>query len=79
MKINIPKKFNWIRMARFVLGILILIDGIVSKEGIVIFFGVLLTMLPAFGVGNCTSGNCEIPTDNVKDPTHSLKQENHDA
>lgn len=54
------RNWHFLRILRLVLGILVLIQGISSKQYPLIFFGFIFTLLPIFNAG-CAGGACDIP------------------
>jgi hypothetical protein len=60
MKQIVISKWSFIRLLRLVLAIIIIVQGIITKQTALIFVGVLLAMAAIFNVGCCSGGNCAV-------------------
>ncbi|HVX24893.1 MAG TPA: hypothetical protein VHB70_01025 [Parafilimonas sp.] len=63
--------WNFIRLLRLALGIIILIEGINTNDWMYIIAGVLFSLMPVFNIGCCGMGSCSIP--NKHTSKHSRK------
>ena len=61
MKQRILRDWNFARLLRLVLGILITGQGIADRQGWVILAGSLFVLMPLFNVGCCGVGSCSVP------------------
>lgn len=61
----ILQRWNFMRIIRLVLGIIILIQGIISKEVSTIVLGIVFAAMPVFNIGCCSGNSCPV------DPTRS--------
>lgn len=60
MKNRILKNWNFLRIFRLVMGLLISIQAIMASEMLFAGLGVLLTGTAIFNVGCCGTGGCEV-------------------
>ena len=56
--INWLKNWNVVRLLRFVLGILIVFQGIDAKQWLIVALGVFFAVLPVLNVGCCGTSSC---------------------
>lgn len=64
--INEMKKYlkNWdlMRVLRLILGVIIVVQSIYTKEWLFIMLGIAFVLLPIFNVGCCGASSCSVPT-----------------
>ncbi len=58
--------WNFMRVIRLILGVLIIIQSFQSQQYIMIIPGVIFALIAIFGVGCCGNNGCAIPTKNKK-------------
>lgn len=70
--------WNFMRIARLVLGIFIIVQGIVTKEWVFALLGGLFAIMPLFNIGCCGASGCGIPASkNNKKPEDITYEEVH--
>ena len=62
MKHAIFNNWNFMRVLRLVIGIVILVQAFVAKDAIFGIAGLLFTSMAIFNVGCCGTGGCYTPT-----------------
>ena len=62
MKNRILNNWNWIRIIRLVIGLMILGSGIGGNDYLAIVIGLFFTVIPILNFSTCASGNCNIDT-----------------
>jgi hypothetical protein len=50
--------WNFSRLFRLSLGVLVLVQAIMSKDTLLVFFSLLFVAMPVFNIGCCSTGNC---------------------
>lgn len=50
--------WNFSRVLRLSLGLIVLVQAIMSKDTMLAFFAALFVAMPIFNVGCCSTGNC---------------------
>lgn len=60
------KNWNFMRIVRLVIGIVIIVQGIEYNEWMFVVLGGLFALMPLLNIGccstgNCSTGNCEVP------------------
>ena len=63
------------RVVRFILGVIILIQSIISLEPLMIVLGIVLTLMPVLNLGGCASGQCVFPESKFKKQIESMNVE----
>jgi hypothetical protein len=58
MKHTIFSNWNFMRLIRLALGIVIIVQSIVIKDWAVGLLGIFFTSLPIFNIGCCSTGGC---------------------
>jgi hypothetical protein len=58
---RIFNQWNFMRAARLVMGIAILVQAYLSHDWMLAFAGILFTAMPLFNIGCCASGGCSLP------------------
>ena len=69
---TIVQGWNFMRILRLVLGIILTIQGIVVAETITIILGVLFAGMAVANIGCCGTNGCSI------NPSHSIKNKTKD-
>lgn len=60
--INYLKKWNIMRILRLTIGVIIVVQGFISKEWLLMGLGIFFSILPIVNVGSCsTSSACSVP------------------
>lgn len=54
------KNWDFIRVIRLILGILMIIQGVHTDDLMFISLGLLFSLMSVFNIGCCTSGKCQI-------------------
>ena len=54
--------WNFMRLLRLALGVIILIQGINSNDWMFIIAGALFSLMPVLNIGCCGAGSCSIPS-----------------
>lgn len=68
--------WNFMRLLRLALGVMIFIQAIKSNDLMFIILGALFSLMPLFNIGCCGVGNCSIPgqknihTQSTEEPTY---------
>ena len=55
---NYLRGWNFMRIIRLVLGIVIIVQGIQAHQWLFVAFGGLFTLMPLFNVGCCSTAGC---------------------
>ena len=58
---KIFSQWNFMRAARLVMGIAILVQSYLSQDWMLAIAGVLFTVMPLFNMGCCATGGCAVP------------------
>lgn len=75
MKPGITGKWNFIRLLRLGLGIIVIVQAIQAKDWGLGLLGLLFTAMPVFNFGCCSTGYCDTP---VKKTTETTKDINYE-
>lgn len=59
--------WNFMRLLRLALGIMILIQGIHSNDLLLTILGALFSLMPLLNIGCCGAGNCRVPVQKTID------------
>lgn len=71
------KNWNLMRVIRFIIGILIIIQGVQSKDWLFLFAGLFFAALPLFNIGCCNSKICNTTTRRVyKHSSDNIEKQN---
>lgn len=57
IRYRILNNWSWIRILRLAIGVLVLFDGIMTKDNTFITLGIVLTLLPLMYSGGCGPAN----------------------
>ncbi|MFD1629824.1 hypothetical protein [Pseudopedobacter beijingensis] len=57
---NYLSKWNFMRIIRLVLGIVIIVQGIQAQQWMLVALGGLFTLMPLFNIGCCGTAGCSI-------------------
>lgn len=55
---NYLSNWNFMRIIRLFLGIIVIIQGIQTQQWMVVALGVLFTLMPLFNIGYCGTAGC---------------------
>ncbi len=55
------KNWNLMRIIRLALGVIIMIQGVQTKEWIFVVLGGLFSIMPLLNIGCCSTGTCNTP------------------
>ncbi|MEN5232592.1 hypothetical protein [Sphingobacterium faecium] len=55
------RNWNFMRVLRLALGILVVVQGIQTKEWLLVGFGILFSLMPLINIGCCGASGCNIP------------------
>lgn len=69
------KNWNIFRLLRLILGVMVLVQGIISTELVWIIFGSMLTLLPLLNAGCCSASSCNIPSQPNKNQPEEITYE----
>jgi hypothetical protein len=61
MKQKLLRNWNFMRITRLLLGILIIVQSVLVKDWIMGFLGLFFTALPLLNIGCCGASGCAIP------------------
>lgn len=61
---NYLKQWNFMRVLRLALGVLITVQGIIANEWLLAGAGAMFTLMPLLNVGCCGESGCSIPASN---------------
>ena len=74
MKQTILSNWTFMRFLRLGLGIAIIVQAVIAKDVLFVFFGLAFTAMPVFNVGCCGTNGCYTPakknTESTKDITY---------
>lgn len=57
---SLISNWNFSRLFRLSLGLLVLVQAIMSKDTLLVFFSLLFVAMPVLNIGCCSTGNCAI-------------------
>lgn len=71
MKNRLLNNWGWLRIVRLVIGAYVVYGGIQQIDYLMLFFGGLFLVQAVFNLGcrSCSSGNCEIDPEKLKEST----------
>lgn len=72
---NLFRNWNIMRIFRLVLGLAIVGQGIQNMDWTLIIIGGLLTLMPVFNYGCCSTGRCNLPMPNKKQKPDEVRFE----
>jgi hypothetical protein len=72
---NYLKNWNFMRLLRLALGIIIMVQGALSKEWIFVAMGALLTLMPLLNMGCCSTSGCNTPIAKSNKKTNDITYE----
>jgi hypothetical protein len=76
MKQAILTNWTFFRVVRLLIGIIIIIQAISTKDISIGFVGILFTLMPMFNIGCCGTGGCSIkPIKNTDTPKNITFEE----
>lgn len=61
MKNTLLRGWNFMRVLRLALGIIITVQGIVTREWLLAVMGILFSLMPVLNIGCCGASGCNIP------------------
>lgn len=65
---NYFKNWNIIRLIRLVIGVFIIVQGVQSKDWMLVTLGGVFSLMPIMNIGCCSTNNCNTHTSkNTKD------------
>lgn len=67
--------WNLVRILRLVLGIIIIVQGISTKEWTFVMLGSLLTLMPLLNIGCCGPSGCNVPATQSRRQTKDISYE----
>ncbi|MDR2206714.1 MAG: hypothetical protein LBE36_11245 [Flavobacteriaceae bacterium] len=71
------KNWNFMRLLRLLLGIAIIVQGVVSREWIFTFIGVLFSLMPLLNIGCCGVSGCDLPVSKNRKKTENTTYDIH--
>lgn len=75
MKQIIFSNWTFMRFLRLAMGIAILVQGIMVKDMMFAFAGILFTVMPVFNMGCCGSAGCAAPPAKEQDTKKEITYE----
>lgn len=78
MKETLFQNWNWMRALRLIIGIIIIIQAIMSKDWLWGYAGVFFSAMAILNLGCCGSGTCYAPIKKDKDSTKAVIYEEVD-
>jgi hypothetical protein len=75
MKQAILTNWTFSRVLRLVLGVVIIIQAIYTRDIPIGIMGLIFTMMPVFNIGCCGAGGCYTPAKKVADATKDVTYE----
>lgn len=66
---NYLSNWNFMRIIRLVLGIVIIVQGIQAQQWILVALGGLFTLMPLFNIGCCGTAGCSTTYSSRKNTT----------
>ncbi len=75
MKKTIFTNWTFIRLLRTGMGIAILVQAFIVKDVLFGFLGLLLTAMPVFNIGCCSTQGCYVPPDKNQDKAKEITYE----
>jgi len=75
MKENVLRNWNFFRLLRLVIGIVIIVQAIIIKDAMFGVAGILFAAMSVFNVGCCGAGGCAVP---LKKSNESTKEITYD-
>ena len=75
MKQTLLSNWNFMRLLRLGMGIAILVQGIILKDVLLAFAGIIFTAMPVFNVGCCGAAGCATPLKKSHDTTKEIGYE----
>ncbi|MCB9032343.1 MAG: hypothetical protein H6553_00740 [Chitinophagales bacterium] len=60
MKERLLQQWNFVRVLRLILGLIITISSIQTTDYIFIVLGAILSLMAIFNIGSCSNGSCNI-------------------
>ena len=72
---NIIKNWNFIRLLRLAMGILLLVEAVKSGMWFLVAVGAVFVAMPLLNMGCCASGNCSVPPRSSKSTNDEVEYE----
>jgi len=63
---NIYKNWNFFRVFRLAIGVLLMVEALKSANWFLVLVGAVFVLMPLLDIGCCATGNCPVPTGNSK-------------
>jgi len=75
----ILSNWNFMKFLRLGLGIFIIVQAVIAKDGTMGFLGTMFTLMPVFNIGCCGTGCCAIaPPKRTSETTKDITYEELD-
>ncbi|MBL7997328.1 MAG: hypothetical protein JNL32_01700 [Candidatus Kapabacteria bacterium] len=62
---NYIRTWDAVRTLRLVMGLLIIIEGMSVQDWMMVFIGVVFTLMPIYNIGCCCTSGCSVPLRNA--------------
>lgn len=49
------------RILRLLMGVAIIVEGVISREWMIVFAGVMFSLIPVLNIGCCSTSGCYAP------------------
>lgn len=72
---NYLKNWNFMRLFRLVLGVLIIMQGVHTGQWVFILLGCLFSLMPLLNIGCCTTSGCSTPTSKTNKKQEQIEYE----
>ena len=77
---TILQGWNFMRIVRLVLGIIIIVQGAMAREAITVILGLLFAGMAVANIGCCGANGCAVsPRSSIKNKTKEISYEEVDA
>ena len=75
MKQTILSNWTFMRFLRLGLGIAIIVQAVIAKDVLFVFFGLAFTAMPVFNIGCCGTAGCAVPSKKEPGTTKDITYE----
>lgn len=72
---NYFRNWNFMRVLRLALGIIVIVQGIEAKEWLLVGLGSLFSLMPLMNIGCCCTAGCNVPAPKNKKSTEEISYE----
>lgn len=72
---NIFKNWNFVRLLRLAMGIVLVVEAVKSGMWVLVAVGAVFIAMPLLNIGCCAAGNCSVPTRRSKNRPDDVQYE----